>query len=219
MSVKFNDYSVQVKRAVGESAIAALYAAAGEIQSAAIRNSPVKTGQLKNSWAYVVDEEKMVATIGSPLENAIWNEFGTGEYALHGDGRRGGWHYQDEEGNWHHTYGKAPQRTLFRAFNATRNTVQKLFEQEMRTLSKRTKSSGVNTNNKTSGKKSQKSLKETVKNTYKATYKTVQNPSLTLPKPSLPKMPKSSLPKRFKNSAVSKGIKKGNAIAKKISGK
>ena len=212
MSVKFKDYSAQVKAAMGESAISALYAAAGEIQSAAIRNSPVKTGQLKNSWAYVVDEEKMVATIGSPLENAIWNEFGTGEYALNGDGRKGGWYYQDEQGNWHHTYGKAPQRTLFRAFNATRNTVQRLFEQEMRTLSKRSKSSGVNTNNKTSGKKkNQKTLKETVKNTYKTTYEAVQNPTL--------KMPKSSLSKKFKNSAVSKGIKKGNAIAKKITGK
>ena len=76
MSVQFNDFSMQVKAALEEAAIAYLHEAAGELVSQTARNSPVDTVQLKGSWDYKVDESKLEATIGSPLENAIWNEFG-----------------------------------------------------------------------------------------------------------------------------------------------
>lgn len=76
MSVQFDDFSMQVKAALEEAAVQFLYEAAGELASQTARNSPVDTGQLKNSWQYKVDENKLEATIGSPLENAIWNEFG-----------------------------------------------------------------------------------------------------------------------------------------------
>ena len=56
------------------------------------------------------------AYIGSNYENAIWEEFGTGEYALEGNGRRGGWHYEDDNGDWHFTYGKTPNRALWNAY-------------------------------------------------------------------------------------------------------
>ena len=49
--------------------------------------------------------------------------FGTGEYAAHGDGRKGGWSYQDDSGNWHHTKGKTPNRTLQRAFEGTKAAI------------------------------------------------------------------------------------------------
>ena len=45
-----------------------------------------------SEWTYQVDESKLEATIGNPMENAIWEEFGTGEYALNGDGRKGKWY-------------------------------------------------------------------------------------------------------------------------------
>lgn len=76
MSVQFDDFSMQVKAALEEAAVQFLHEAAGELASQTARNSPVDTGQLKNSWQYKVDENKLEATIGSPLENAIWNEFG-----------------------------------------------------------------------------------------------------------------------------------------------
>lgn len=116
MAVEFTDNSAQVISALNEAVIAYLHEAGGELQAQAKRNSRVGTGQLKNSWDYRVDESKGVATVGSPLENAIWEEFGTGEYALNGDGRKGGWYYQDEKGQWHHTYGKKPHRAFNRAF-------------------------------------------------------------------------------------------------------
>ena len=106
--------------------IAYLYEAGGELEAQVKRNQRVgKTGQTKNEWTYVVDESKGIATVGNPLENAIWEEFGTGEYALNGDGRKGGWYYQDEEGNWHHTYGKQPHRAFHRAFTSLKSALIK----------------------------------------------------------------------------------------------
>ena len=116
MAVEFQDFSIQVKEALDEKALAFLEEAASEIESAAKRNSRVDTGQLKGSWNHQVNESAKEATVGSPEENAIWEEFGTGEHALHGDGRKGGWSYQDDKGDWHHTHGKTPNRTLHNAF-------------------------------------------------------------------------------------------------------
>ena len=128
MSVELTDNSIKVKAALTEATIAWLYEAAGEIEAGAKRNSRVDTGQLKNSWSYVVDEAEGTATIGSSLENAIWEEFGTGDYALEGNGRKGGWFYKDREGNGHWTHGKKPNRTLFRAFNDNVTKIKKRLE-------------------------------------------------------------------------------------------
>lgn len=126
MSVDFEDYSAQVKAALNEGIITGLYHAAAEIQSQAADNSRVATGQLRKSWDYIVNEGAYEATIGSPLENAIWEEFGTGEYAAHGDGRKGGWSYKDDSGDWHHTKGKTPNHTLQKAFGRKKNTAIQL---------------------------------------------------------------------------------------------
>ncbi len=128
MSVNFKDNRIEVVAALDDAAIAFLYEAAGELQAAVKRNTAVKTGQLKNSWDYVVDESKKEATIGSPLQNAIWEEFGTGEYALNGDGRKGGWKYVDEQGEGHFTYGKKPKRALSNAFTSKQSQIIKRAE-------------------------------------------------------------------------------------------
>lgn len=123
MSVQFQNFSLNVKAAIDEKALQFLEEAASEIESAARRNSRVDTGQLKGSWTYIVDDSTGTATIGSPLENAIWEEFGTGEYAVHGDGRKGGWSYKDAAGDWHHTNGKKPNHTLQKAFDAKKAAI------------------------------------------------------------------------------------------------
>lgn len=123
MAVEFLDFSIQVKEAMNDKALQFLEEAASEIESAARRNSRVDTGQLKGSWNHQVDESAKEAQIGSPLQNAIWEEFGTGEYALHGDGRKGGWTYQDDDGDWHHTNGKTPNRTLHNAFESKKAAI------------------------------------------------------------------------------------------------
>jgi hypothetical protein len=133
MSVEFTDNSAKVKDALEDAVTAYLYEAGGELEAQAKRNSRVGSGQLKNSWNYIVDESKGECTVGSPLENAIWEEFGTGEYALHGDGRKGGWHYQDEkDGTWHHTYGKTPHRAFQNAFSFLKTALIKRAEEVMK---------------------------------------------------------------------------------------
>lgn len=73
-----------------------------------------------------------IAYIGSNLENAIWEEFGTGKYVLHGNGRKGGCTYRDEKGKYHHTYGKLPNRPLYKAFTALKNKIIKRAEEVLK---------------------------------------------------------------------------------------
>lgn len=136
MSVKFEDFSIQVKDALDDKALQFLEEAASEIESAARRNSRVDSGQLKGSWTHLTNDSAYEATIGSPLQNAIWEEFGTGEYAANGDGRKGGWSYQDDAGDWHHTKGKKPNRTLQRAFDSTKAAIIRRAQEIFKELGK-----------------------------------------------------------------------------------
>lgn len=113
--VQFVDNSVQVINTIGDTVNAFLEEAAGELESQVKRNSRVDTGQLKGSWTHELEESKQEAIVGSPLENAIWEEMGTGEYALNGNGRKGGWFYKDVHGKGHFTYGKRPSRAFHNA--------------------------------------------------------------------------------------------------------
>ena len=131
MKVDFIDNSDEVKALLERAAIAGLESAAAEVQSQAMRNTPVDTGQLKGAWGHIVDEDKMEATIGNTLENAIWTEFGTGEYALDNDGRKTPWRYKDKKGQWHTTTGKKPIRMLFNAFMSKENTIIRIIERAL----------------------------------------------------------------------------------------
>ena len=122
-NVIFEDYTIEVQGAMDSKVNAALEECAGELESQAARNTRRDTGNTAGKWAHHVDDDTHVATIGNPLENAIWEEFGTGEYALEGNGRKGGWSYEDEKGDWHHTYGKKPSRAFWNAFSSLKNKI------------------------------------------------------------------------------------------------
>lgn len=134
MSVEFQDFSIQVKGAISDRVNAALEECAGELESQTKRNSRAATGRTKNSFRHVVDDETHTAYIGSDLENAIWEEFGTGEHALNGDGRKGGWRYKDERGEWHYTTGKKPSRAFWRAYTSLKTAIVRRLESAMRGL-------------------------------------------------------------------------------------
>jgi len=90
--VQLTDNSQTVKKAIADAVRAFLHEAAGEIVSQTQKNVRVDTGQTKGSYQYriVEGQDEQKAIIGSDYMNAVWEEFGTGEYALHG-GRKGGW--------------------------------------------------------------------------------------------------------------------------------
>lgn len=160
MSVKIELNTVEVKGALNDAVIAALYEAAEELTSITKRNTrPVRKGRhnVKDSWQYKVDENKKTATVGSQLEASYWEELGTGSHALNKDGRKGWWVYV--EGNdtprpfqqtytkeeaeaiaasmrkkgldAHATDGMEPNRPLFRSFEANRQWVKDLIAQKL----------------------------------------------------------------------------------------
>lgn len=121
--VVFEDYTIKVENAIDDKINAVLEECAGELESQVKRNTRVDTSQTKNSWQHFVDDDNHEATIGSNVENAIWEEFGTGEHALKGNGRKGGWVYKDEKGKWHRTHGKKPSRAFWNAFVSLKNKI------------------------------------------------------------------------------------------------
>ena len=152
----FIDNRNEVKAALKRSCVKSIIEACGELVSQAERNSKVVTGKTKGSYQYKVDEDKLEGFVGSNYENAIWEEFGTGEYALNGDGRKGGWWIKvgygsgeippstvgrykwakvrrDKAGNIEYvfTYGKKPKRPLFKAFVSKKNILKRIIERNI----------------------------------------------------------------------------------------
>lgn len=156
--VEFHDYSIQVKDALESSAIAYLHAVAGELEAQTIRrtsNEKYRGKQAQSLWSHIVDESAKKAMVGSPDEAAYWEEFGTGEHALYGNGRKGWWvyvegndtpqknqkYYTQEEAEAvaasmradglaaHATNGRKPNRPLHKAFTENKALIERLAEQ------------------------------------------------------------------------------------------
>jgi hypothetical protein len=129
-SIKFIDHSEEVKNLMADLAMASLEEAAGELESRVKRNTAVDTGQTKNSWMHTVTDlgDEFKASVGSDYQNAIWEEFGTGDYALNGDGRKGGWFYVDAKGDGHFTHGKRPRRPFHKAYTQMKNKLIKFLQ-------------------------------------------------------------------------------------------
>ena len=123
--VEFHDFSIEVKEAMDGRIRAVLEEVSGELESQVKQNSRVATSQTKNSFRHEVVETSTgsEAHIGSDHMNAIWEEFGTGEHALGGNGRKGGWVYVDAKGEGHFTRGKRPSRAFWNAFTALKSAI------------------------------------------------------------------------------------------------
>lgn len=94
-NVEFEDNTIEVIGEIDSKINIALEECAGVLESRAKRNTRVKSSDTKNSWQHYVDEERHIAYVGNPKQNAIWEEFGTGEYAV--KGRKGGyWVFVDD---------------------------------------------------------------------------------------------------------------------------
>lgn len=145
----FIDNRNEVKDAIRRSCVNSISEMCGELVSQTARNSRVKTGKTKGSYQYRVDEEKLEGYVGSSEENAIWEELGTGEYALNSNGRKGGWWIKVGNGKneiplptaekyswvkvrkkngvltYVFTYGKKPTKPMTKAYTSLKNVLQK----------------------------------------------------------------------------------------------
>mgnify|MGYP007069924154 CR=1 FL=1 len=131
MGIQYTNNSAKVKAAMKGSITAFLHEAAGEIQAQTVQLSRTDTGQTKGSYEtkVVIEGDSGTAYIGSNYQNAIWEEFGTGIYALNGDGRKDvPWVYYDETGQKHVTSGKQPKRMLWNAFQSLQSKIQQMAE-------------------------------------------------------------------------------------------
>lgn len=115
-------------------AIAFLHEACGELVAQVRNNQRVKTGKTRRSWKYEVDTVKLCGYVASDSMNAVYEEFGTGEYALSGNGRKGGWWYRDENNKLHFTLGKKPHRPLYRAYTIMKPKIIAWAEAKFRSL-------------------------------------------------------------------------------------
>lgn len=132
--MKFVDNSEAVKRELERAVIRGLIKAAMLVESQAVLLVPVNTGGLRNSIGSKVDESELVAYIGTNCEYAIYVEFGTGEFAENGNGRKGGWVYKTPNGEVHFTYGMPPQPYLRPAFRQNQKAIRDILADCLREL-------------------------------------------------------------------------------------
>ena len=157
-TVTLEDYSVDVKNIIRDKAIQFLQEAGEEVLNATIRNygrAGTDTGQTKGSFSTTLDEAGLAVHIGSDFPNAIWEEFGTGEFAEKGDGRKGWWVYVKGSSKGtggksyatkkevqkamailrkkgleaYYTRGKHPRHQFRNAYNSTKNKIIKHAQQ------------------------------------------------------------------------------------------
>lgn len=73
---------------------------------------PRKTTATQNSIrSHIVEstDTTVVDEVGPETDYAPYLEYGTGEYAENGKGRKGGWSYKNNDGNWVFTRGMKAQ--------------------------------------------------------------------------------------------------------------
>ena len=131
MSIEFKDNTAEVTAAIGSAVSTFLHEAGSLLRSQTSDNSRVDTGQTRGSYEYKVTSDGNTGTVyvGSNYENAIWEEYGTGEYAVNGDGRKDAWVYKSsKDGKFYRTTGKKPNKPLTRAFNSSESKIKARLE-------------------------------------------------------------------------------------------
>lgn len=108
-SVKFTDNSADTIRAKNRAVEAALEAMGNQAVSYAKSNitkaGRIASGNMRNSMNHFVAGGEETVYVGTNVQYAIYNEYGTGVYAKGGGGRKTPWSYKDGNGQWHTTRG------------------------------------------------------------------------------------------------------------------
>lgn len=157
--VIFNDFTTEVQAAMEGKIDAVLEECAGELEAAVKRGSRVDTEHTKNSWRHKITGSFMAgeyrAHIGTDSQNAIWEEFGTGEYALEGKGRKGAWYVPVDQYHgskaptfngkvvvvygktgkaFYKTNGKKPKRAFYNAYTKMKDKIIQRIQNSLKGL-------------------------------------------------------------------------------------
>lgn len=124
----FEDNSDIVKKAMDLASEKAMEAATLYIEGQAKSLAAVSSGEMRDKIDHKVSKRdgNIIGTVGSPFMYAFYVEFGTGEFAENGAGRKGGWSYQDSSGEWFFTWGQEPQPFLRPAFRRNRKQIESI---------------------------------------------------------------------------------------------
>lgn len=156
-TVKLTNNMTSLKAGVKKVALKWLEETAGEIESQTKRNSSVGSAgaPTKNSWRHQVNSSTMEAVVGSPEINAIYEEYGTGEYASEGNGRSTPWYVPVENvvgykkpsyqgkvvivygkggQKFYKTDGKQPKRMLHNAWDSVMPKAKKALPAQLKKL-------------------------------------------------------------------------------------
>jgi HK97 gp10 family phage protein len=129
MSFKFHSSIPKAKAKLKANEFAALDAVGGFVAGAANLLAPVDLGNLSSSNTHEVDATRKAVHIGTNVEYAPYQEFGTGIYAEKGNGRKGGWTYQDPKtGEFIFTWGNEPQPFLRPAGEDNKGAIKQIFK-------------------------------------------------------------------------------------------
>ena len=102
------------------------------LEDVAREKAPKRTGQLKGSLESSVERQgsTITATVSSPEFYAPYQEFGTGLFAVNGDGRKTGWVYEDElTGEKVFTRGNRPHPFLAPALRENTDVVMRYLKE------------------------------------------------------------------------------------------
>ena len=133
--IKFEDFSKDCIDKLTEAGLRFLEEAGGEVESGAKNRVRVDTGWTKRNYEHHVDKAAMCCYVGSNVENAIWEEFGTGRYAEEGNGRQTPWAYEDPKtGEVRWTRGKKPMRPLRGSYEKLRPAIKKRAQEIYKSL-------------------------------------------------------------------------------------
>lgn len=126
----------KIKAQMDAAMFQALESAALIVEASAKALAPVgDSGELRDKIDHNVTDTSNgpIVTIGSPLDYAPYVEYGTGEFAENGKGKKGGWGYTDEEGIEHWTHGQKPQPFLRPAFRRNKKNIESIIGKEFST--------------------------------------------------------------------------------------
>lgn len=126
---KFTDNSKKVKAQMDDAMFQALEEAALLVEGQAKALAPVgNSGELRDKIDHNIKEVNgmKVAQVGSPLQYAVYVEYGTGEHSKNGAGRKGGWVYKAPDGKFYFTRGMKAQPFLLPAFRRNKKNIENI---------------------------------------------------------------------------------------------
>lgn len=127
----WNRLNVKLDNIANIDVTAALTEACQLVEGDAKLIAPKDTGELARSITHDVSENEGI--VYTNKEYAPYVEYGTGLFAVDGDGRKDvPWRYQDAEGNWHSTIGQKPQPYMHPALVNNVTNIQRIFEKHMK---------------------------------------------------------------------------------------